>query len=135
MLLTEPIEGAEARIIDAAQLGGTRHLSAAQFAAGPTRCMRSGRIAGRPVYAPRMVGLRWNGPRPPYRDAADVALRLWALLIPMPNSVLMNVQRCDWVNPADALMLRYHDCEWGVPVHDDRKHFEFLSAGSSAGRS
>ena len=32
VLLTEPIEHAEARIIDAAQLGGTRHLSAAQFA-------------------------------------------------------------------------------------------------------
>jgi len=23
-------------------------------------------------------------------------------------------------------MLEYHDREWGVPVHDDRKHFEFL---------
>ena len=23
-------------------------------------------------------------------------------------------------------MVQYHDCEWGVPVHDDRKHFEFL---------
>ena len=23
-------------------------------------------------------------------------------------------------------MLRYHDAEWGLPVHDDRKHFEFL---------
>ena len=26
----------------------------------------------------------------------------------------------------DLLMLEYHDREWGVPVHDDRKHFEFL---------
>ena len=26
----------------------------------------------------------------------------------------------------DSLMLQYHDREWGVPVHDDRKHFEFL---------
>jgi DNA-3-methyladenine glycosylase I len=26
----------------------------------------------------------------------------------------------------DPLMLDYHDREWGVPVHDDRKHFEFL---------
>lgn len=26
----------------------------------------------------------------------------------------------------DALMVEYHDREWGVPVHDDRKHFEFL---------
>jgi DNA-3-methyladenine glycosylase I len=33
--------------------------------------------------------------------------------------------RCDWMGD-DALMLRYHDDEWGVPVHDDRKWFEFL---------
>lgn len=33
--------------------------------------------------------------------------------------------RCPW--PADdALMIHYHDTEWGVPVHDDRKLFEFL---------
>jgi len=35
-------------------------------------------------------------------------------------------RRCDWVNPNDALMIQYHDREWGVPVHEDRKHFEFL---------
>jgi len=34
--------------------------------------------------------------------------------------------RCAWVNAADPLMIDYHDREWGVPVHDDRKHFEFL---------
>jgi DNA-3-methyladenine glycosylase I len=34
--------------------------------------------------------------------------------------------RCEWVNGADALMIEYHDREWGLPVHDDRKHFEFL---------
>jgi DNA-3-methyladenine glycosylase I len=34
--------------------------------------------------------------------------------------------RCEWVNADDPLMLDYHDREWGVPVHDDRKHFEFL---------
>ncbi len=34
--------------------------------------------------------------------------------------------RCEWVKPDDALMLDYHDREWGAPVHDDRKHFEFL---------
>ena len=34
-------------------------------------------------------------------------------------------RRCDW--PADnPLMVEYHDTEWGVPVHDDRKLFEFL---------
>jgi DNA-3-methyladenine glycosylase I len=26
----------------------------------------------------------------------------------------------------DPLMVQYHDREWGVPVHDDRRHFEFL---------
>jgi DNA-3-methyladenine glycosylase I len=36
------------------------------------------------------------------------------------------MNRCEWVNPDDALMLGYHDREWGVPVHEDRKHFEFL---------
>ena len=43
--------------------------------------------------------------------------------------------RCDW--PAnDPLMLRYHDLEWGVPVHDDHKHFEFLILeGAQAGLS
>jgi DNA-3-methyladenine glycosylase I len=33
-------------------------------------------------------------------------------------------------------MQRYHDLEWGVPVHDDRKHFEFLVLeGAQAGLS
>lgn len=36
------------------------------------------------------------------------------------------LNRCEWVSGADPLMLEYHDREWGVPVHDDRKHFEFL---------
>jgi DNA-3-methyladenine glycosylase I len=35
------------------------------------------------------------------------------------------INRCTWVG-SDPLMLEYHDREWGVPVHDDRRHFEFL---------
>jgi DNA-3-methyladenine glycosylase I len=35
-------------------------------------------------------------------------------------------KRCAWVGVDNPLMLQYHDSEWGVPVHDDRKHFEFL---------
>jgi DNA-3-methyladenine glycosylase I len=35
-------------------------------------------------------------------------------------------KRCSWVNADDALMREYHDQEWGVPTHDDRRHFEFL---------
>lgn len=42
--------------------------------------------------------------------------------------------RCGWIT--DPLMQRYHDEEWGVPVHDDRKHFEFLLLdGAQAGLS
>ena len=33
--------------------------------------------------------------------------------------------RCAWPG-SDLMMIEYHDREWGVPVHDDRKHFEFL---------
>jgi DNA-3-methyladenine glycosylase I len=46
------------------------------------------------------------------------------------------IRRCEWAEDADALMLRYHDEEWGVPVHDDRVHFEFLTLeGAQAGLS
>jgi DNA-3-methyladenine glycosylase I len=44
-------------------------------------------------------------------------------------------QRCGWVTD-DPLYLRYHDEEWGVPVHDDRRLFEFLILeGAQAGLS
>jgi len=36
------------------------------------------------------------------------------------------ISRCTWVGSDNPLMLAYHDREWGVPVHDDRRHFEFL---------
>lgn len=35
------------------------------------------------------------------------------------------MNRCPWCGN-DELYMKYHDEEWGVPVHDDRKHFEFL---------
>src|SRR5690349_22324685 len=45
-------------------------------------------------------------------------------------------KRCGWVGEGNPLMLEYHDREWGVPVHDDRKHFEFLVLeGAQAGLS
>ncbi len=37
----------------------------------------------------------------------------------------MEKTRCDWCLGSD-LYIEYHDKEWGVPVHDDNKHFEFL---------
>ena len=43
---------------------------------------------------------------------------------------------CPWVTNGDDLYIAYHDTEWGVPVHDDRKHFEFLILeGAQAGLS
>ena len=46
-----------------------------------------------------------------------------------------NKPRCGWCG-TDPLYVRYHDTEWGVPVHDDRKHFEFLMLeGAQAGLS
>lgn len=37
----------------------------------------------------------------------------------------VKMNRCDWCGD-NELYVKYHDEEWGVPVHDDRKHFEFL---------
>lgn len=34
--------------------------------------------------------------------------------------------RCCWANPRNERYIRYHDEEWGIPVHDDRKLFEML---------
>ena len=34
--------------------------------------------------------------------------------------------RCQWCANSFEAYVRYHDEEWGVPVHDERTHFEFL---------
>jgi DNA-3-methyladenine glycosylase I len=36
-----------------------------------------------------------------------------------------HLRRCDW-STSDPLYISYHDNEWGVPVHDETRHFEFL---------
>jgi len=44
------------------------------------------------------------------------------------------MNRCGWAK--DELSIQYHDLEWGVPVHDDRRWFEFLILeGAQAGLS
>ena len=46
----------------------------------------------------------------------------------------MRISRCTW--PTKPLDIAYHDAEWGVPVHDDRVFFEFLTLeGAQAGLS
>lgn len=37
----------------------------------------------------------------------------------------MSLNRCDWVSD-DPLYIAYHDEEWGLPVHDEQRLFEFL---------
>src|SRR5712692_10135021 len=52
----------------------------------------------------------------------------------MPSIEGPAMQRCEWA--ANDGLIRYHDEEWGVPVHDDRLLFEFLILeGAQAGLS
>ncbi len=45
-------------------------------------------------------------------------------------------KRCEWAEGSDALMLAYHDEEWGTPSRDDRHLFEMLTLeGAQAGLS
>lgn len=39
--------------------------------------------------------------------------------------------RCAWVDSSQMRCVRYHDLEWGVPVHEDHRHFEMLSLESA----
>jgi DNA-3-methyladenine glycosylase I len=44
--------------------------------------------------------------------------------------------RCTWANPANPRYIAYHDDEWGVPCHDERRLFEMLNLeGAQAGLS
>src|SRR5580698_6637919 len=60
-----------------------------------------------------------------------IRVRFRAYGMPMPKQV----QRCSWAGD-DPAMRRYHDTEWGVPLHDDNKLFEYLILeGAQAGLS
>ena len=46
------------------------------------------------------------------------------------------IRRCDWAGDTSLAYIEYHDKEWGVPVWDDRRQFEFLILeGAQAGLS
>jgi DNA-3-methyladenine glycosylase I len=47
-------------------------------------------------------------------------------MAPPPEKPPPGTTRCPWARADDALMTAYHDTEWGVPVHDDRHHFELI---------
>lgn len=49
---------------------------------------------------------------------------------------MKELKRCFWVDLKKDFYVDYHDNEWGVPVHDEHKHFEFLILeGAQAGLS
>jgi len=53
----------------------------------------------------------------------------------MVDGMMTQIKRCSWAG-TDPLMIEYHDREWGVPLRDDRKLFEFLVLeGMQAGLS
>jgi DNA-3-methyladenine glycosylase I len=53
-----------------------------------------------------------------------------------PRARNVSRRRCWWAETADADYVRYHDDEWGRPVHDDRRLFEMLTLeGAQAGLS
>jgi DNA-3-methyladenine glycosylase I len=53
----------------------------------------------------------------------------------MNTAATAPLKRCPW-SGSDPLYVRYHDLEWGTPVHDDRKLFEYLILeGMQAGLS
>lgn len=48
----------------------------------------------------------------------------------------MSRVRCQWLNLNNPLYVKYHDREWGRPIHDDIKHFEMITLeGAQAGLS
>jgi DNA-3-methyladenine glycosylase I len=57
------------------------------------------------------------------------------LPVSAPQAGRRRAQRCSWAG-TDETYVRYHDTEWGVPLHDDRALFEFLVLeGAQAGLS
>jgi DNA-3-methyladenine glycosylase I len=74
--------------------------------------------------------------RRPHRSAGfSWAASARACYHPPPMGDRPEVRRCGWVSD-DPLYLAYHDEEWGVPVHDDRRLFEMLILeGAQAGLS
>ncbi len=55
---------------------------------------------------------------------------------PKTTKMALALKRCFWVSLDKPHYVEYHDTEWGVPVHDDQRHFEMLILeGAQAGLS
>ena len=49
-----------------------------------------------------------------------------SIVPPKKNKMADNIKRCSWVNYKNPLYVKYHDEEWGKPLHGDRALFELL---------
>jgi DNA-3-methyladenine glycosylase I len=49
----------------------------------------------------------------------------------MTTAPRVELRPCEWALTGNDLYRRYHDEEWGVPLHDDRRQFEFLTLESA----
>ena len=48
------------------------------------------------------------------------------MMADFPKLLSMSNERCEWAKGTFEAYEKYHDEEWGVPIHDDKVHFEFL---------
>ncbi|KAK8918491.1 hypothetical protein KSP39_PZI021855 [Platanthera zijinensis] len=87
-------------------------------------CSRAstGRI-GRPNFTSK----RRQGVPKPEKIAAKLEEMVADGAVVVPGDTLQTKKRCAWVTPnTDSAYVTFHDEEWGIPVHDDRKLFELL---------
>jgi DNA-3-methyladenine glycosylase I len=93
---------------------------------------------GRPCY-PAGLGPRRDHRRTrhfPVGSIASLSEKVVASKRPASSGRPLEKARCGWVPAGDAEYTRYHDEEWGRPVHDDRRLFEMLTLeGAQAGLS
>src|SRR5690606_16671935 len=76
------------------------------------------------LFQPKVVGCSWRR----FDEHSGLPTRCCEdrFMQERPVAESAGLRRCPWSEGVDEAYLCYHDTEWGVPVHDDRKHFEFL---------
>src|SRR5207248_2714065 len=90
----------------------------------------SARIRSHGLSSPRLTAASKQPPPETSRYAKPALSRITAI------ARLTRLQRCAWVPEGDPLYVAYHDEEWGLPEHDERRLFELLTLeGAQAGLS
>lgn len=97
-------------------------LSASCSSDASVESLRRGRASG------GRTERSWSRPAAPKRGKAAAKEADDAEVIaPVTTEAVQGKRRCAWVTPtSDPYYVTFHDEEWGVPVHDDRRLFELL---------